>query len=111
MKENTPKLKIIKREIIIDQSDPRMVEFRKLRGEFEPDCKQKTVRLEITEYKPGPDRFKVTTQIGYYEGEPPPGYREFFRRFYQQLFDKAMQDRKAGKGEYILNGEIDVPCD
>ena len=108
MKEKTPKSKIIKRENITDHSDPRMVEFRKLRGEFEPDCKQKTVRLEITEYEPGPETLKVTTQIGYYEGEPPPGYREFFRRFYQQLFDKVMQDRKAGKEEPIWNGEIDV---
>ena len=111
MKENTPKLQIIKRELITDHSDPRMMGFRKLRGEFEPGCKQKTVRLEIAEYKPGPDGFKVTTQIGYYEGEPPLGYREFFRRFYQQLFNKAMQDRKAGNGGYILNGEIDLPYD
>ena len=108
MKEDMPKPKILKREIITDQSDPRMVEFRRSRGEFEPGCKQKAVKLEITEYEPGPDKFKVTTQIGYYEGEPLPGYREVFRRLYQQVFDKVIQERKREKGGCILNRETNV---
>jgi hypothetical protein len=61
-----------------------MVEFRKSRGEFEPGYKQKTIKLEITEYEPSPDKFKVTTQIGYYEGDPPPGFIEFFRKLFLQ---------------------------
>lgn len=85
MKEDAPKRKILKREIITDQSDPRMVEFRRSRGEFESGCKQKTVKLEITTYEPGPGKLQVTTEIGYYEGEPPPGYREFFRRLLESL--------------------------
>ena len=97
MKKDKPELKILKREIITDQSDPRMVEFRKSRGEFEPGCKQKTVKLEITEYEPGPDKFKFKTQVGYYEGEPPPGYREFFRRLYRAAIEKVMEDKKRGK--------------
>jgi hypothetical protein len=80
MKEDRPEPKILKQEIITDQSDPRMVEFRKSCGEFEPGCRQKTIRLEITEYEPSPDKFKIRTQVGYYEGEPPPGYSEFFRK-------------------------------
>ena len=97
MKKDKPELKILKREIITDQSDPRMVEFRKSRGEFEPGCKQKTVKLEIIEYEPGPDKFKLKTQVGYYEGEPPPGYREFFRRLYRAAIEKVMEDKKRGK--------------
>ena len=80
MKEDKPKPKILKREVITDQSDPRIVEFRRSRGEFKPGCKQKTVRLEITDYEPGPEKLKVKTKFGYYEGEPPPGYRECFRK-------------------------------
>jgi len=38
-----------------------MVEFRESYGEFKPNCKRKTVRLEITEYELGPDKFKLTT--------------------------------------------------
>lgn len=97
MKKDKPELKILKREIITDQSDPRMVEFRKSRGEFEPGCKQKTVKLEITEYEPGPDKFNLKTQVGYYEGEPPPGYREFFRRLYRAAIEKVMEDKKREK--------------
>jgi hypothetical protein len=85
MKEDRPESKILKQEIITDQSDPRMVEFRKSRSEFEPGCRQKTIRLEITEYEPSPDKFKIRTQVGYYEGEPPPGYREFFRKLAGRL--------------------------
>jgi len=75
--------KILKKEIITDQSDPRMEEFRRSYGEFEPGCKRKTVKLEITEYGKSPDNVGLTTKFGYYEGEPPPGYREFFRKLYQ----------------------------
>lgn len=94
MKENRPERKIIRREVITDQSDPRMVEFRESYGEFKPGCKRKTVRLEITEYEPTPGEPKVTTKFGYYEGEPPAGYREFFRKFFQEAIDRAMEEEK-----------------
>lgn len=97
MKEDKPELKILKREVITDRSDPGMVEFRESYGEFQLGCKRKTVRLEITEYEPSPEKLKVTTKFGYYEGEPPPGYREFFRKLYQGAFDKAMEDEKQRK--------------
>ena len=97
MKEDKPEPKILKREVITDQSAPRMVEFRELHGEFQPGCKRKTVRLEITEYEISPEKIKVTTEFGYYEGEPPPGYREFFHKLYQQALDKAMEEEKRRK--------------
>jgi ribosomal protein S18 acetylase RimI-like enzyme len=78
--------KIAKREVITDQSDPRMIKFRKEHGEFEPGYPRKTIKLEITEYEAGPDESKLVTKIGFYEGEPPPGYRAFF----DDLFKKAM---------------------
>lgn len=77
-----PERKILKREIITDQTDPRMIEFRKSRGEFESGCRQKTIRLEITEYEPGPDNARMVMKFGYYEGEPPPSYHKFFRRLF-----------------------------
>lgn len=97
MKGNKPERKILKREVITDQSDPRMVEFRESYGEFKPDCKRKTVRLEITEYESVPEKLKVTTEFGYYEGEPPPGYREFFHKLFQEAIDRAMEEEKWGK--------------
>lgn len=97
MKENKPERKIMRREVITDQSDPRMVEFRESYGEFKPDCKRKTVRLEITEYEPAPGKLKVTTKFGYYEGEPPLGYREFFRKLFQEAIDRAMEEEKRRK--------------
>ena len=83
MKEDKPEPKILKQEVITDQSDPRMVEFRESYDEFQPRCKRKTVRLEITEYEPGTGELKVTTKFGYYEGEPLPRYRELIRKLYR----------------------------
>ena len=97
MKENNPEQKIIKREVITDQSDTRMVEFRGSYGEFKPSCKRKTVRLEITEYEPTSEGLKMTTELGYYEGEPPLGYREFFRKLFLEATDKAMEEEKRKK--------------
>jgi Restriction Endonuclease associating with ARP len=97
MKDIRSERKIIRHEIITDQSNPKMVEFRKSRGEYELGCKRQTVRLEITEYEPGPDGLKVTTNIGYYEGEPPPGYDAFWRQFYQKVLNEASQDQKEGR--------------
>ena len=94
MKENNPEQKIIKREVIIDQSDPRMVEFRESYGEFKLGCKRKTVRLEITEYEPTSEGFKMITELGYYEGEPPLGYREFFRKLFQGAIDRSTEEEK-----------------
>ena len=97
MKEDKPEPKILKRKIITGQSYPRMVEFRRSCGEFESNCKQKIIKLQITEYETGPDNFKVTTEIGYYEGKPPSGYREFFRKLYPAAFIKVMKDEKRRK--------------
>lgn len=80
MKEERLNPETARLEVITDQLDPRMIEFRKYRGEFKPGCKRKTIRLEITEYAPSAGRQKVTTKFGYYEGEPPPEYRRFFRK-------------------------------
>ena len=85
MKKNKPELKMIKHQVITDQADSRMQNFRKSRGEFEPGCKQETVKLEITEYVSEPDKLKVTTQFGYYKGEPPPRQKEIFRKLYRAI--------------------------
>jgi hypothetical protein len=103
MNEYKPESKILKREVITDQSDPRMVEFRESHGEFQLGCRRKTVRLEITEYEISPKKIKVTTEFGYYEGEPPPGYREFFRKLYQEALDKAMGEEKRRKASDKLS--------
>jgi hypothetical protein len=71
--------RILMREIITNQSDPRMIEFRESQGEFKPGCNRKTIRLEITEYAPDGANPMVTTKFGYYEGEPPPEYRQLIR--------------------------------
>lgn len=89
-----PERKILKREIITDQTDPRMIEFRKSRGEFESGCKQKTIRLEITEYEPSPDITRMVTKFGYYEGEPPPSYHKFFRRLFQSASGKSLPEKR-----------------
>jgi hypothetical protein len=94
MNEDKPKPTILRQDIITDQSDPRMIEFRKSRGEFEPGCTQKTIKLEITEYEPDPDKFKITTQVGYYEGEPPPEYKEFFRRLFRAASEEVTKGKK-----------------
>ena len=88
--------KILKHEIITDQSDPRMLNFRKALGEFEPGAPRKTIKLEITKYKPDPQGFKITTDIGYYEGEPPPGYREFWSKIYNDTLADLVKQNKIG---------------
>jgi len=90
-----PERKVVKRETITDQADPRMIEFRKSRGEFEPSCKQKTVRLEITEYEPGPDNIRMVTKFGHYEGEPPPSYHKFYRRLFQRALEKDHPEKRS----------------
>jgi hypothetical protein len=99
MKRGKQGRKILTREVINDQSDPRMVEFRKSYGEFAPGCKRKTVKLEITEYDASPDKIKLITQFGYYEGEPPPGYREFFRKLYLETLNEAMENKGKRSSE------------
>ena len=94
MKQDRQKRRMLKREVVTDQSDSRMVEFRESYGEFQPNCKRKTVRLEITEYELGPDKFKLTTKIGYYEGECPPGYIELFRKLYQKALNEVIEEEQ-----------------
>ena len=95
MKQDRQKRTMLKKEVVTDQSDPRMVEFRESYGEFKPNCKRKTVRLEIAEYELGLDKFKLTTKFGYYEGEPPPGYREFFRKLYQKALNEVIEEKQS----------------
>ena len=76
MSEQRQERGILSREIVIDQTDPRMIEFRKSHREFEPGSYRRIVKLEITTYKPDPKGHKVKTTWGYYEGEPPRAYRE-----------------------------------
>jgi hypothetical protein len=97
MSADNSEQKIIKREIITDQNDPRMIEFRKSQGEFNPGHPRKTVRLEITEYEPGPDKFKITTRWGFYEGDPPPEYREFFRKLYMNYVAQTSKESEGKK--------------
>lgn len=80
MREQGPAPRILRREVVTDESDPRMVEFRESYGEFKPNCKRKTIRLVITEYAPSAGHQEVTTNLGYYEGDPPPAYRQLFRK-------------------------------
>ena len=84
MKENNHGRKVLKREVITDQSDPRMTEFRDSFGEFGPGCQREIVKLEITEYDTWPDKPKLTTKFGYYEGKPPPRYLEFYNKLYRK---------------------------
>lgn len=88
MNKNNSESKILKQEVITDQSDPRMVEFRESHGEFQPSCKRKTIRLVTNEYGSSSDKLKVTTKFGYYEGEPPPRYREFFSKLCRELLKR-----------------------
>jgi hypothetical protein len=82
-KRSESKPRILMREIITDQSDPRIIEFRESHGEFKPGCKRKTIRLEITGYAPNGPNPAVTTKFGYYEGKPPFAYEHFFRKLAQ----------------------------
>jgi len=99
MKEGKRDRKILKRDVVTDQSDPRMVEFRESYGEFESRCKRKTVKLEITEYDTSPDKIKLTTKFGYYEGEPLPEYRKLFRKLYLETVNETMKNKEKRTSE------------
>jgi hypothetical protein len=71
---------ILNQEIVTDQADPRMFEFRRSRGEFEPKAIRKTIRLEITHDEPEPGNGAVNMAVGFYEGESPTGFHEFYSR-------------------------------
>jgi hypothetical protein len=93
---------ILKRDVIGDQLDPRMIEFRESYGEFKPGCKRETIRLEITEYAANAAQCEVTTKFGYYEGEPPPEYRQLIRKLVSEVSSKT-------NGLPPLDGIIDRP--
>jgi ribosomal protein S18 acetylase RimI-like enzyme len=84
---------IAKREVITDQSDPRMIKFREEQDEYKPGYLRKTVKLEITEYEAGPDEMKLETIIGFYEGKPPPEYAAFFRDLLQKAMLKVKEEQ------------------
>ncbi len=92
--------KITKREIITDLSDPRMVKFRKERGEFEPGYHQgNTVKLQITEYEAGPDEYQVDENIGFVDGAPSlfeiPLFREIAEKAILKVNEGHERDRWA----------------
>jgi hypothetical protein len=107
MNKDTPEQKIVKREIITDQSDPRMIEFRKSNGEFAPGFPRKTVRLEITEYAPDKNNPKITTHFGFYEGERPPGWNEFWGKLLMDYYEKASENDKREKAGFTVYKESD----
>lgn len=85
--------KIAKQEVITDQSDPRMIKFRKERGEFEPGYHQgNTIKLQITEYEAGPDEYQVDENIGFVDGAP-------------SLFEIPLFREIAGKAILKVNEE------
>jgi ribosomal protein S18 acetylase RimI-like enzyme len=97
--------KVAKREIITDQSDPRMIKFRKENGEFEPGySKGNTVKLVITEYEAGPDEFQVTTVAGYHDGPPDPAVIALIRG----LMEKAMVKMKEEKDREELSQKLNI---
>jgi len=107
MNKDTPEQKIVKREIITDQSDPRMIEFRKSNGEFAPGFPRKTVRLEITEYAPDKNNPKITTHFSFYEGERPPGWNEFWGKLLMDWYEKASENDKREKAGFTVYKESD----
>lgn len=85
--------KIARREIITDQSDMRMIEFRKERGEFEPEYHQgNTVKLQITEYEAGPDEFQVQENIGFNDGAPSLFQIPIFREIAEKAILKVNEE-------------------
>jgi len=85
--------KIARREIITDQSDTRMVAFRKERGEFEPEYHQgNTVKLQITEYETGPNEFQVQENIGFNDGAPSLFQIPIFREIAEKAILKVNEE-------------------
>jgi ribosomal protein S18 acetylase RimI-like enzyme len=98
--------KIARQEVITDQSDPRMIEFRKQRGEFEPGYhKGNTIKLQITEYEAGPDEFEVKETIGFNEGAPSLFQIPFFREIAEEAIFKvnAEYEREIWAKELHIN--------
>ena len=96
--------KIARQEIITDQSDPRMIKFRKERGEFEPGYNQgKTVKLQITEYEAGPDEFQVQENIGFVEGGPSLWDIPFLRDMTEKAILKVNEEHERKRWARELN--------
>lgn len=93
--------KIISQEIVTDQSDPRMIEFRKKCREFEPGCLRKTVKLEIAKYTAKPNEFQIIEVIGYYEGDSSP-YQEGLRMLARIIADQFFKSKKKPGNETII---------
>jgi len=94
--------KIAKQEVITDQSDPRMIKFRKERGEFEPGYHQgNTVKLQITEYEAGADEYHVMETIGFVDGMPSlfeiPLFREMAEKAILKVNEEHQRERWAKK--------------
>jgi ribosomal protein S18 acetylase RimI-like enzyme len=90
--------KIVKREVVTDQSDPRMIKFKKERGEFEPGYHQgNTVKLQITEYEAGLDEYQVDEIIGFVDGAPSLFEIPLFREFAEKAILKVNEEHEREK--------------
>ena len=96
--------KIAKEEIITDQSDPRMIKFRKDRGEFEPGYhKGNTVKLQITEYEAGLDEYQISTTIGFVKGGPSLFDMPLFREAAEKVILQVNEDDERKRWAKELN--------
>ena len=82
--------KIARQEVITDQSNPRMIEFRKQRGEFEPGYHNgNTIKLQIIEYEAGPDEFEVKETIRFSDDALSLFQMPFFREIAEEAIFKV----------------------
>jgi N-acetylglutamate synthase-like GNAT family acetyltransferase len=97
-------LKIASREIITDQSDLRMIDYRRKRGEFEPGYHAgNTVTLEITEYEAGPDEIELKEVVRFHDGEPSPLFKALMREIVEKVILKAAEEKERESWSRKLN--------
>ena len=97
---------IVSREIITDQTDPRMIEFRRQHCEFEPGYHGgNTIKLQITEYEAGPDEISRVS-IGYHDGEPSPMYKALLREMIEKAILKVAGEKERERWSQELQIRI-----
>ncbi len=103
--KNFPKdPKIARQETITDQSDTRMIKFKKERGEFETGYTQgKTVKLQITEYEAGPDEIQIEENIGFVEGGPSLWDIPFLRDITEKAILKVNEEHERKRWAQVLH--------
>jgi ribosomal protein S18 acetylase RimI-like enzyme len=96
--------KIATEEIITDQSDPRMIKYRKEHGEFEPGYHNgNTLKLKITEYEAGPNEYKLTEVISYNDGAPRLWDIPIFREIMEEAILKVNERHQREAWAQELN--------